>query len=98
MSIESKKAVVVGARKDMESLCRTCAYAGCTNCPSLVPVRGRNERIEDFPQVTDGEERDNGTIKVNGCKRVLKRLTKKINNGKPKWDWNIYTHRWELIE
>lgn len=96
MSIESKRAVAIGNANIMESLCHTCAYAGCTSCPSLVPVRGRNEKIEDFPQVLEGEERPNGTIRVDRCKDARERLKEKIKNKKPETVWNMHTRKWEI--
>ena len=79
MSIESKEAVAIGNLDMMESICHTCAYRGCTNCPSLVPINGRNETKEDFPQITSATELINGKIIVHSCdyySRVSKEKTK----------------------
>lgn len=89
MTIESKEAVALDRIEIMESLCHTCAYRGCTNCPSLVPVRGRNEKIEDFPQVNKATKLVNGKILVGSCdwfSRVKKEKTK--NNG-TKFEWDL---------
>lgn len=87
MTIESKKAVAVDNIDIMESLCHTCAYSGCTNCPSLVPARGRNEKIKDFPQIKEGKELKNGKIMVKTCDYFSrKNKEKKKSNSKFEWD------------
>lgn len=78
MAIESKRAVAVDNVDIMESLCHTCAYSGCTNCPSLVPVRGRIEKIEDYPQIEEAVQLENGKIVTRRCKKAVKRNTKKL--------------------
>ena len=87
MTIESKKAVAVGNIKDIESICHTCAYRGCTTCPSLVPVRGRNEEIKDFPQVKKAIKLDNGKILVTSCENFLRISTKKVKT-KTSFEWD----------
>ena len=89
MNLENKKAVAVGKRKDIESICRICAYRGCTNCPSLVPVRGRNEKIEDFPQVKRGIELKNGKIIVLACEDFYRRKKDKEQNQRAQYEWDM---------
>ena len=89
MTLENKKAVAVINNINIENLCRICAYRGCTNCPSLVPMKGRNEKVEDFPQVTKGIELKNGKIIVLSCKdfyRVKQEKTEKKQEVSFEWD------------
>lgn len=101
MTIESKKAVAIDNVEIMESLCHMCTYAGCTNCPSLVPVRDRNERIADFPQIKKGKELKNGKILVGSCiwfSRVNKEKTKKLIKTEFVWDPRQRKHVKKVIK
>lgn len=89
MTIESKKAVAIDTKEIMESLCNTCAYRGCTNCPRLVPIRGRNERMKDFPQVKKGIELDNGKILVGSCDWYSRINKQKAKNNGTKFEWDL---------
>ncbi len=89
MTIESKKAVAVGTKMHIESICRVCAYAGCTNCPSLTSVRGRNEKLKDFPQVKKGIELKNGKIIVLACDSFYRMKKEKEKNPKPCFEWDL---------
>ncbi len=89
MAIENKKAVAVGKLKDIECICSICAYSGCTNCPSLVPARGRSEKVKDFPQVKKGIELKNGRIIVLACdwfSRMKKDKPKQLKRAEFVWD------------
>ena len=99
MTLENKKAVAVINNINIENLCRACAYRGCTNCPSLVPMKGRNEKVEDFPQVTKGIELKNGKIIVLSCRDYLKALKEeeKIKVQKPKVVFNRKTRKNEFV-
>ena len=88
MNLESKNVVAVGKKEMMESLCHICAYRGCTNCPSIVAVRGRNEKVKDFPQIKEGTELKNGKIIVHSCdyfSRISKEKTK-VKRAEFVWD------------
>lgn len=89
MTIESKEAVAIDTKEIMESLCHTCAYRGCTNCPSLVPIRGRNERIKDFPQIKEGIELGNGKIQVISCDWFLRVNKQKTKNSGTEFEWDL---------
>ena len=91
MSLESKKAVAIGNKKIIESLCGTCAYKGCTNCPSLVPIPGREEQVKDFQQVKRGIELKNGKIIVLSCTDYLRTLKKeeKIQTPNVSFEWDL---------
>ena len=83
--------VAIINNKDIESLCGTCTYRGCTNCPSLVPIPGREEQVKDFPQIKSGIELENGKIIVRSCtnyQRVLKK-EEKIKVKKPVFEWDL---------
>lgn len=88
MTIESKRAVAIDNIDVMESLCHTCMYKGCTNCPSLVPVRGGNEEIKSFPQVKKGEKQKNGKIVVESCEWYsrMKKQKAKVKRAQFVWD------------
>ena len=88
MSLESKELVAISTKKIMESLCHICAYGGCTNCPSLVPVYGRNEKIEDFPQVKEGTELKNGKIIVHSCRDFYRIKKEKEKNQRAEFVWD----------
>lgn len=90
MSIEGKKALAVGRKVDIESICGICTYGGCTNCPSLVPARGRIEKLDSFPQIKKGIEIENGRIIVLECDWFNRKYKQKIKQLKrTEFVWNL---------
>ena len=85
MRIESKKVLALGEFKDFESICTSCVFKGCTNCPSI--VEGRNEKIEDYPQIISATQGDLKII-VHKCKSYVQKDKKKIEVDKPKYVWD----------
>lgn len=89
MTLESKELVAISTKKIMESLCHICAYGGCTNCPSLVPVRGRSEEVKDFPQIKEATKLVNGKIIVHSCQDFYRIKKEKEKNQRAQYEWDI---------
>ena len=83
LSRNNNKAIV-GGMQSIESLCSTCIYSGCTECPDR---KNLNFNGNKYPHVKDFQIKGVRVV-VTDCESYTKRMpkTKKIRKAKFVWD------------
>ena len=99
MDITSSNFVAIGPIKEMKTLCTSCVYQGCTNCPSN--IAGREESIDNYPQIIKAEQ-NNLRVFVKECKNYSEKRKQKektkVMGKKELFRFNPKTRKFEKVK